>query len=144
MQSRIPLPTDNIYKFYSLFGLLILITTSIMFFIRHEHYNAMAFKRYIPMETLKSKAQPTEEEKLELFLLEQKSKIAISNKDVELGLYLTIFFLFGGGFSVYGFYHWHTKIQPKQDKLLDLQIDKLENEAKVFNKQLQRPRYTRR
>ncbi|QDE31987.1 hypothetical protein [Shewanella polaris] len=144
MQSKIPLPTDNIYKFYALLGLLILLTTAIMFFIRHEHYNSMAFDRYIPMETLKAKETLNEDENLELFLYEQKAEIAKSNKDLELGIYLTCFFVFGGGFTAYGFHHWHTKIQPKQDRLLDLQIQKSENDVKAFNKQLHRTRYTRR
>lgn len=144
MQSRIPLPTDNIFKFYALFGLLILLTTGIMFFVRHEQYNAMAFERYIPIETLKAKKSLTEDEKLELFLLEEKSKIAKLNKDFELGIYLTGFFFFGCGFTWYGFYYWHTKIQPKQDRLLELQIQKAENEAKTFNKQLRQTRFIRR
>ncbi len=134
MLSRIPLPTDNVYKFYALFGLLILFTTGVMFFIRHEYYNTMAFERYIPIETLKAKKSLTEDEKRELFLLEQKSEIAKANKSFELGLYLLGFFLFGGGFTTYGFYHWHTKIQPKQDKVMDLQIQKAESELKAFNR----------
>ena len=55
MEPRIPLPTDNIYKFYALFGLVVLLTTAIMFFIRHEHYNSMAFDMYVPLEMLKEK-----------------------------------------------------------------------------------------
>ncbi|MEJ6473372.1 hypothetical protein [Pseudoalteromonas piscicida] len=144
MQPKIPLPTDNIYKFYAFLGLMILLTTAIMFFIRHEHYNSMAFERYIPMETLKAKSILNEDEKLKLFLYEKKSEIAKSNKDLELGVYLFYFFFLGGGFTFYGFYHWHTRIQPKQDKLLDLQIQKSENDVKAFNKQLHRTRYSRR
>lgn len=144
MQSRIPIPTDNIFKFYALLGLLILLTTGIMFFMRHEQYNTMAFERYIPTETLRAKKSLTEDEALELFILEEKSKVAKSNKDFELGLYLFSFLFFGGGFTVYGFYHWHTKIQPRQDRLLELQIEKSEAEAKALNKQLQRTRFTRR
>jgi len=29
MESKIPLPTDNIYKFYALFGLLLFITSGL-------------------------------------------------------------------------------------------------------------------
>jgi hypothetical protein len=127
-----------------MFGLLILLTTGIMFFIRHEHYNSIAFNRHIPLETLKAKKTLTKEEKNELFLLEQKAAIAKSNKEFELGIYLSCFFFFGISFTAYGFYHWHTKIQPMQDKLLDLQIQKAEYDIKVFNKQLHQTRFTRR
>lgn len=94
----------------------------------------MAFERFIPMETLKAKESLNEDEKLELFLYEQKEKIDRANKNFELGIYLLSFFVFGGGFTFYGFHHWHTKIQPKQDRFLDLQIKKLENDVKAFNK----------
>jgi hypothetical protein len=132
--SQIPLPTDNIYKFYALFGILVLLTTGIMFFIRHEYYNAMAFEHYIPIETLKARKELTEEQKRELFLIEQKSEIAKSDKNFELGTYIACFLIFGCGLTVYGFYHWHTKVQPKQDRLLELQIHKAESEATCVRK----------
>ena len=134
MQSKIPLPTDNIYKFYALLGLLILFTTAVMFFVRHEHYNVMAFQRYIPMETLKAKEKLNENEKLELQVMEGKAQIARSNKQFELVVYMFCFIFFGGGFTAYGFRKWHSEIQPKQDRLLDLQILKLEHELRTLNK----------
>lgn len=103
----------------------------------------MAFERYIPTETLRAKKSLSEDESRELFILEEKSKIAKLNKELELWLYMFGFFFFGGGFTTYGFYHWHTKIQPKQDRLMDLQIEKAEAEVKALNKQLHRTRYTR-
>ena len=136
MQSRIPLPTDNIYKFYALFGLLVMLTTAIMFFIRHEDYNKAAFNRYIPLETLKQKNKLTSDEKLELFLLEQQSKIAKSDQSFEFGIYFLCFIIVGAGMTIYGFYNWHNKIQPRQDELLDLQIRKLKSEIKALDKSL--------
>ncbi|MBI5212063.1 MAG: hypothetical protein HY957_01660 [Nitrospirae bacterium] len=35
---------------------------------------------------------------------------------------------------VFGFYHWQTKVQPSQDKFLQLQISKLEKEIVSLNK----------
>ena len=137
MQSKIALPTDNIYKFYAMFGLLILLTSGVMFFMRHEYYNSMAFERYIPLETLKAKNTQTKEEKAQLYLLEQKAIIAKSDEKLELSIYL-FFFLFGICLTIYGFHHWQTKIQPKQDKLLDLQIQKIEDEIKVSNRQFKK------
>ena len=136
MQSRIPLPTDNIYKFYALLGLLILLTTAIMFFTRHIHYNSMAFDRYIPMEILKAKKTLNKDEARELLVFEERAKMDESDEDVELGIYAFFFLTLGVGFTVYGFGYWHTKIQPKQDRLLDLQIQKLEKEIKASNRPL--------
>lgn len=39
---------------------------------------------------------------------------------------------------------WHTKIQPAQDKLIELQLKRLEGEVKAVNKEVQRTRYMRR
>jgi hypothetical protein len=40
--------------------------------------------------------------------------------------------LIGTGLSlmIYGFWHWQNKVQPKHDRLLELQIKKLEKELK--------------
>lgn len=78
MLSKIPLPTDNIYKFYALFGLLILLTTGVMFFIRHTEYNNMAFERYIPIEVLKAKSIQgilSADESHKLYILQQQQLI---------------------------------------------------------------------
>lgn len=134
MEPKIPLPTDNIYKFYALFGLVILLTAAIMFFIRHEHYNSMAYEIYVPLEILKTKKDLTEEEQKKLFLLKRKSEIDMSDKNFELGIYFFCFFIFGCGLTIYGFHHWHTQIQPLQDKLLRLQIKKYESELRAVVK----------
>jgi hypothetical protein len=34
---------------------------------------------------------------------------------------------------IIGFYHWQTKVQPKQDQLLDLQLEKLRRETEALN-----------
>lgn len=138
MESKIPLPTDNVYKFYALFGLLVILTTSIMFFIRHEYYNKAAFDSYIPTQTLKQQKELSSDKKLELFILEEKSKIAKSDQGVELGVYI-IFFLAGIVITFWGFSYWHKEIQPKQDKLIDLQILKLECEIAALNRGLESP-----
>lgn len=100
-----------------------------MFFIRHTEYNNMAFERYIPIEVLKAKSIQgilSADESHKLYILQQQQLISSSDKDFELGTYLFLFFSFGIFFTTYGFYQWHTKIQPRQDKLLDLQLRKAE------------------
>ncbi|EKE87532.1 hypothetical protein [Idiomarina xiamenensis] len=133
MQSNITLPTDNVYKFYAFLGILLMLTAAIMFFMRNQYYNSMAFDRFVPMENLKAKGVLKNDEKLELYLYEEKERIARSELDFELLMYFFGFFI-GVGFTFYGFRHWHTKIQPQQDRLLDLEIRKLENELKSFDK----------
>jgi hypothetical protein len=128
MQTQFTIPTDNVYKFYAPFGLVVMLTTVIMFFVRAEYYNAGAFDRYSPIQTLKSKKTLSDDEKLQLFILEKKEAISHSNQKLELGIYFFLFFFFGVSLTVFGFYQWHTKIQPKQDKLLYLEIQKAQKE----------------
>ncbi|MDT4289560.1 hypothetical protein RO575_08315 [Methylomonas sp. MO1] len=143
MEPEVPLPTDNIYKFYAMFGLVVMLTTGIMFFIRAEEYNRRAFERYAPIRILEAKDKLTDSEKLDLFIHEQKQAIDKSNKEFELGLYVFLFLLPGTLSTAYGFYMWHTKIQPKQDELIDLQIERLKVDIKLANKEVQRRRYVR-
>lgn len=144
MNQNVPIPTDNVYKFYAMFGLVVMLTTAIMFFIRHEEYNRRAFERHIPMKLLKSKEDLDDQQTHELYLYEQKAGIDESNKKFELSLYMFLFFLPGTLLTTYGFFMWHTKIQPAQDKLIELQLKRLEGEVKAVNKEVQRTRYMRR
>ena len=144
MNPNIPLPTDNIFKFYAMFGLVIMLTTSIMIFVRNEEYNQRAFDRYTPMKLLEANENLEDHQTLELYLHEKKSEIDKSNKNFELSLYIFLFFLPGMISTIYGFYMWHTKIQPKQNMLIDLQLEKLEAEIKAAKRDIRLNRYPRR
>ncbi len=54
MENRIPLPTDNIFKFYAMFGLLLVIfgIGSILFVSRST--NDLVFEVAVEYETLKA------------------------------------------------------------------------------------------
>lgn len=143
MQSTLSVPTDNIYKFYAIFGIVILVTTAVMFVVRQQHYNTLAFDRHIPMKTLEAKDPLTKEEQLRLSLLRDKAQIARADKDLELGVYFFCFFVFGVVFTAHGFKGWHTKIQPREDRLLDLQIEKLERERLEAKKQQYKAKFLR-
>lgn len=144
MNPTISIPTDNVYKFYAMFGLVIMLTTAIMFFIRHEEYNRRAFERHVPMKLLEMTENLNDRQEHELYLYEQKATIDKSNKKFELRSYMFLFFLPGVLLTVYGFFMWHTKIQPMQDSLLELQLERLKAEIKAANKEARRARYTRR
>lgn len=144
MNPNIPIPTDNVYKFYAMFGLVIMLTTAIMFFIRHEEYNRRAFERHVPMKLLETNQDLNDQQKHELYLYGQKAGIDKSNKKLELSLYMFLFVLPGAFLTTYGFFMWHTKIQPVQDKLFELQLERLRIEVKKANKAVRRARSTRR
>lgn len=133
MQSRIPLPTDNIYKFYALFGLLLLVSSMALFVAQYSSFQTRAYDRFIELSALTSLEDLTAEEKAKKELFDAQVVIDKSDrkfyKEV-VGVLIAISLLL----ILYGFRKWHKVIQPKQDRLVDLEIEKAELEIKALNK----------
>ena len=131
MHSKIPIPTDNIYKFYALFGLFMFIASGYVFIQIHFMYNDLAFNNYVEYEVLKDTKNPTTEQEAKKVIHERKMEIAIGNK--KTFLQTTAFFI---AISVYlmafGFYKWHRVIQPIQDEIMKKQLEKLELEIEAI------------
>ena len=123
MESKIPLPTDNIYKFYALFGILLLVTSIVAFAYTNQSTNTLLFNNFIALEELKLKENPSPLDGKRQAVLQRQRDIAISDRN---------FFnaVIGGLVAVaavamwFGFGRWHNVVQPKQDRLLDLPIHK--------------------
>jgi uncharacterized membrane protein YidH (DUF202 family) len=126
MQSNIPLPTDNIYKFYALFGLLLIISSILAFvYVNSQTFNS-GFTLVKEYEALKN--MPSNKDSLTLHLIEGQIKVLGDNKKFQLQ-FLGGLIGIGLLLMAYGFWHWHHKIQPQHDRLLKLQILKLEKEV---------------
>jgi len=130
MESRIPLPTDNIYKFYALFGLLVFIFSIGGVIAVQRSTNDFMYKSLIDLEAVKSLENPTAADTIKKQLLERLIDVAKSDKDYFnkslSGLAAVGFFLMG-----FGFFKWHREIQPLQDEMLSLQVAKLRREVQA-------------
>jgi len=130
MESRIPLPTDNIYKFYALFGLLVFIFSIGGVIAVQRSTNDFMYKSLIDLEAVKSLEKPTAADTIKKQLLERLIDVAKSDKDYFnnslSGLAAVGFFLMG-----FGFFKWHREIQPLQDEMLSLQVAKLRREVQA-------------
>lgn len=129
MDGKIPLPTDNIYKFYALFGLLLLVTSIAAFVYLHQTTNALLFEALINVEELSSKENPTPVEAKKKEVLKRRIDIAVEDKaafNKALGALMGLAIVA----MSYGFRQWHYVVQPKQDKLLDLQVLQAEQDLK--------------
>ena len=138
MRSSVPVPTDNIYKFYSLFGLLIMLSSIFAFVSVYNKYTDRAFDRYVELEVLNSLKQLDPKQIATKAALEKQREIDKDNKkffQIILGYFMGISIVL---MSI-GFYRWHSKIQPRQDQLLDRQISKLDLEIKLLQKQIREP-----
>lgn len=133
MESKIPLPTDNIYKFYALFGLMLLITCIIGVVLVSTSTNDKLHSLVKEYESIPGTKEEKENSDLAK-VIEKRLEIQVSNKKLFLrGLGASI------GFAImlsgYGFRQWHTKIQPKQDEYFELQLEKLRREVGDSNEQ---------
>jgi len=128
MESRIPLPTDNIFKFYALFGLLLIVFSVGAAVYVNQDTNNLVFKIAVEYETLKADPARSISEETRFQILERKMEIAKQNKDTFL-YSLGALFAVGGLMAFYGFKKWHTEIQPIQDEMARLNLRKLRQDV---------------
>ncbi len=122
MQSRTPLPTDNIYKFYALFGLLLIIFSCGAVIYVSQSTNETVFSTLVEVETLKEQKEPTPSVQVKIEALGKLLEVAKANKDffnkslgILIGLAVCIAF--------YGFYLWQTGLQKVIDETQKVQLE---------------------
>lgn len=128
MENRVPLPTDNIYKFYALFGLLLTVFSIGAMLYVNNSTNELAFEVAVEYETLKADPVRSVPEEARLLVLDRKLEIATINKRIFM-VCLAIILAAGLGMMWYGFKKWHTEVQPVQDEIARLTLEKLKREV---------------
>ena len=127
MDNKIPIPTDNIYKFYALFGLLLVVFGIGSSIYVNTSTNNLAYEIAVEYQVLKENPVRSISEETQFQLLQRKLEIARKNKMVFL---FGIGAIIGGGLLMmgYGFRKWHKDIQPIQDEIARLNLLKLKRE----------------
>ncbi len=133
MNSRIPLPTDNIYKFYALFGLLLLITTVLLFLFIYSSFQERSHERYVELKIFSSLEHLSVEQEARKEVLEAKEGIDKSDKAFYLKA-ISIFAAVSIILIIFGFIRWHTKVQPIQDEIAKKELEKISLEIKALKK----------
>jgi len=128
MTPSLPIPSDNIYKFACLFGLALIITSIFSYVSTHSSYLDRKIKYFELIIPLEANAQRS---KADNDLIElNKRLLDVSISDEKTAKFVIQLVLGAGIFlSLLGAYEWHEKIQKRDDKLAQLQIDKLEAEV---------------
>lgn len=134
MTHKTPIPTDNVYKFYALFGLALLFACVYGFISIYTSNLDSTFEIYQELEILKGEVQPTNAQKIRIEVLERQSELGPKNKDFYINV-ITIVSSFCVFLMAFGFYQWQYKIQPMQDELVARQLEKLELEIKAIKRQ---------
>lgn len=115
MNPNIPIPTDNIYKFYALFGLTFFIVCSICFTQIYKDHREGILHRIDQYDNARNKDEQ------QVIVNVMKS----DHKDFVVIKYGVIFgLLVGAAAMAYGFSRWH-EVQKAQDELTKLQLRKL-------------------
>jgi hypothetical protein len=137
MEPSIPIPTDNAYKFAAFFGLAVLISSMVAIVYTYDKYFERGYTDFIELEVLKAKDILSADESVRKTALELKQKTDQANKRSLLNFLMACM---GGSIalSLMGGVCWLGKVQPKQDELLNLQIEKMKCEIQVLDKQLER------
>jgi len=127
MESRIPLPTDNIFKFYALFGLLLVIFGIGATLYVNKSTNDLVFEFAVEYETIKADPLRSVSQEARFQILQKKLVVAKNDKTLFLS---SLGGVIGIGILMvwYGFKKWHTEVQPIQDEMARLNLKKLRRE----------------
>ncbi len=128
MDSRIPLPTDNIYKFYALFGLLLIVFSMGALVYSVNSVNGLVYEIGVEYAVLESNSSRSVAEEARFKLLDKKFKVALQDKEFYRDS-LSVILSFGIVMLVYGFWKWHTEVQPIQDEMARLTLKKLKQDV---------------
>lgn len=118
MQPTLPVPTDSLYKFAALFGLVLLVTSVIAFNTSYNNTHAeltSLAQKYIDIELKQGTAARQMRR-----LLDTQIEIADSNRDFR-AYFIALTLAIGTLSSGWGFFMWH-RLQPLRDELLELEV----------------------
>lgn len=122
MESKIPLPTDNIYKFVALFSLVIVVVSFCSIVYANSVANAIVFEHWVEVETLQAQEKRSVEQASRLRALERKIEVAVSDKELFIKL-ASVFLGLGICGVFFGFRYWHKRIQPLADQMAVTQLE---------------------
>lgn len=128
MTPTISVPTDNIYKFMCLFGLAIIIASIacyVSIYINTLDKKIYFYEKIKQLEYIENRTK-AEEDNLSLYT--KLVEVATDNESTSKYLIGTMLGL-GLLLSINGFYKWFSITQKRDDKISDLQLEKLELEV---------------
>ena len=134
MDTKIPVPTDNIYKFLATFGLVVMVASMTLIILNANTTNKTVWEAANAIYDLEVSNDPLKEKRMKL--LESEIGVAASNRTFGLWA-LSVVFALGFFASLEGFRRWYKHIQPMYDEILELEREKLRLEVSSLNKSMQ-------
>lgn len=136
MESRIPLPTDNIFKFYAFFGLLLLIFSIGSTLYVTQSNNDFIFEIAVEYNTLNADLERSVPDEARFQILDRVLEVRKNDKAF-FKTSLSIIGAVGLLMALYGFRKWHSEIQPLQDEIARLSLKKLQIELSKYESKQQ-------
>ncbi len=131
MESRIPLPTDSLYKFWALFGTLCVIFFFGALLYVNNSYNERLFTSLVKLAELEDIQQTRDLTTTEMTTRDSLTRLLeIAEYDKHVFICSCLVGI-GLGFvgSLYGFLMWYRKLQRYQDQMMELEYYKLRREV---------------
>jgi F420-0:gamma-glutamyl ligase-like protein len=127
MNPSLPIPTDNIYKFACLFGLTLIVTSIFSFVAVYSSSLDKKMQYYQAVVMLEAKVGKTVEDN-EILKLNKRMLEVTKGNEGTANTFAGGVIALGVIISLWGASKWHSVIQLRDDRLANLQIDKLEAE----------------
>lgn len=121
METKLPFPTDNIYKFFAVGGLLTTLAGFIGGVWINERANERIAQDYSELAGIQGTHALTAEQAARKPLLQRKVEITVADRKAGVQVSLA-FGSLGLLAMIYGFRKWHTEVQPMLDETTRVQL----------------------
>lgn len=120
--SSISVPTDHLAKFLAIFGLVVFVVSSFLWHLNLSSHRQSLFEHAMSISKLSSDDELGHSEGMQINALNIGMK-KITRETHRVNTFTAIFSVSGFFIMLYGFYKWVVVLQPKLDRLLDIQIE---------------------
>lgn len=139
MIEKIPLPTDSLYKFLALAGLILFILPFVLIIQINNHTNDTVIRSAISLDSLGRDSLAAKKDSVRVTILTTLRENAISDRKTATRIGG---FLVGLGFvmMIYGFRDWKRMIQRHADQIsiLEVKLKQVELEKERYELQILR------
>lgn len=127
MNPSLPIPTDNIYKFSCLFGLTLIVASIFSFVAVYSSSLDKKMQYYQAVVMLEAKVGKTVEDN-EILKLNKRILEVTRGNEGTANTFAGVVIALGVIVSLWGAGKWHSVIQLRDDRLAELQLEKLQAE----------------
>ncbi|MAY42604.1 MULTISPECIES: hypothetical protein [unclassified Neptuniibacter] len=127
MTPRLSVPTDNIFKFFALFGTVMLISSFLAMVFINDNTNMRLMEWADELASFEADQVVTSYETKRAEMLERLIEIEAENKQTFI-IVLNVLMILGASLAAVGFLKWFKDIQPMEDEYKELLIAQMKKD----------------